>query len=58
MAPLHLTLSDLEMLNSRSLRFRSLLSRTGGYLGPMLPLNINRKCIYGESTATVKFDPD
>ena len=43
MAPLHLTLSDLETLKSRSLRFRSLISRKEAQLGPMLLLNINRK---------------
>ncbi len=43
MAPLHLTLSDLERSKSMSLRFRSLISRKGVQLGPMLLLNINRK---------------
>ena len=42
-APLDLTLSDLERSNSRSLSFRSLISRKGAQVGPMLLLNINRK---------------
>ncbi len=39
----HMTFSDLEMSNSRLLRFRSLLSRKGAELGHILLLNINRK---------------
>ncbi len=42
----HLTLSDLERSNSRSLTFRSLISCIsckGAELGYMLLLNINRK---------------
>ena len=51
MAPSHLTLSDLERSNSRSPRFRSLISRKGAYLGPMLLLNINRKPYMGNPMA-------
>ena len=51
MTPSHLTLRDLERSKSRSLRFRSLISRKGAELGHMLLLNINlnltRKA-YGE----------
>ena len=43
----HLTLSDLERSNSRSLRFRSLVSCKGAELGHMLPLNINGKAYMG-----------
>ncbi len=43
MAPLDLTLSDIEMSNSRSLGFWSLVFRKGAYLGPMLVLIINKK---------------
>ena len=42
-----LTLSDLERLNSRSLRFPALLSYNGAELGHMLLLNINRKAYMG-----------
>ena len=42
-APLDLTLSVLERTNSRSITFRSLVSRKRAYLGPKLPLNTNRK---------------
>ncbi len=41
-APLDLTVSDLERLSSRSIRFQSLMSRKGE-LGHMLLLNINNK---------------
>ncbi len=44
-APSHLTLSDLERLNSRSHIFRRLISRKGA-LGPMLLLNIKSETIY------------
>ena len=50
-AHLHLTLSDLERSKSRSLRFRSLISRKGAQLGPMLLLNINRKPYMGSPMA-------
>ncbi len=43
-----LTLSDLESTNSRSLRFRSLVSGKGAEFGHMLLPNINRKA-YMES---------
>ncbi len=43
----HLTLSDLERSNSRSLIYQSLISCTGAELGPMLLLNINRKAYMG-----------
>ncbi len=44
MAPAHLALSDLELSNSRSPRFGSVISRKGTLkLGRMLLLNINRK---------------
>ena len=43
MAPSNLTLSDLERLNSRSIRFQSIISRKGTKLGHMLLLTINRK---------------
>ncbi len=39
----HLTLGESERLNSRSLRFRSLISCKGAELGHMLLLKINRK---------------
>ncbi len=47
----HLTLSDRERSNSRSLQFRSLISCTGAELGRMLLLNFNRKA-YKESPMT------
>ncbi len=47
----HLTLSDHEESNSRTLRFRSLISCEGAELGHMLLLNINRKA-YMESPMT------
>ena len=50
----HLTLSDLERSNLRSLTFQSLISCKGPELGHMLLLNINS--IYGESNDTVTFD--
>ena len=56
MASSHLTLSDLERSNSRSLIFRSLISCKGVKLGHTLLLNINRKYIYDESNDTVTFD--
>ncbi len=43
----HLTLSDLERSNSRSLTFQSLISCNGAGLGYMLLLNINRKAYMG-----------
>ncbi len=43
----HLSLSDLERSNTRSLRFRSLISCIGAELGHMLVLNINRKASTG-----------
>ncbi len=43
----HLTLSDLERSISRSLRFKTLISRKGPELGHMLQLNINRKPYMG-----------
>ncbi len=47
----YLILSDLKRLKSRSLRFRSLISRKGAELGHMLLLSNNRKesIIYRES---------
>ncbi len=51
MAPLHLTLSDLERSKSRSLRFQSLISRKGAQLGPVLLLNINKKPYMGSPMA-------
>ncbi len=50
----HLTLSNLERSNSRSLRFRSLIhvSCKGAELGHMLLLNINSKA-YKESPMTL-----
>ncbi len=59
MTPSHLTLSDLERSNLRSLRFSSIISRNGAKLGHMLPLNINRNAyiwIYGSPFA-IAFDP-
>ncbi len=47
----HLTLSDLERSNSRSVTFQSLISCKGAELGHMLLLNINRKA-YKESPMT------
>ncbi len=47
----YLTLSYLEMSTSRSLGFRSLVSRERTYLGPVLLLTINRKP-YTHHTAT------
>ncbi len=52
----HLTLSDLERSKSRSLRFRSLISRKWAMLGHMLLLNLNRKPYMGESNGTFTFD--
>ena len=47
----HMTLSDLERSNSRSLKFWSLISRKGAELGHMLLLNFNRKaCILSPKT--------
>ncbi len=43
----HLTLNDFEWAKSRSLRFRSIISRKGAELGHMLLLNINRKAYMG-----------
>ncbi len=43
MVPSDLTLSDLEMSNSRSIRFQSVISLKGAKLGPMLLLTIIRK---------------
>ncbi len=43
MPPSDFTLSDLERVNSRSIRFQSVISRKGAKLGPMLLLIINRK---------------
>ncbi len=43
----HLTLSDLERSNSRSLRFRSLAHCKGADLGHIPPLKINRKPYMG-----------
>ncbi len=43
----HLTLSDPERSNSRSLIFRSLISCKGAELGHMLLLNTNRKAYMG-----------
>ncbi len=40
MTSLHLILSDLERSNSRSLRFRSLISCKGAELGHMLLLTL------------------
>ncbi len=50
MPPSPLTLSHLKRSNSRSLTFRSLISRNRAYLDPKLPLHTNRKpytCIWG-----------
>ncbi len=51
MTPSHLILSDLERPKSWSLGFQSLIHvpRKGHYLGPMLPLNINRMPYMGSS---------
>ena len=48
----HLTLSDLKMSHSRSLRFRGLILCEGAELCHKLLLNINRKA-YMESPTTV-----
>ncbi len=53
----HLALSDLKRSNSRSVRFRSLISRKRAYLGPMLQLNIIGNHIWG-SNGTNRFDLD
>ena len=42
-----LTLSDLESSKSKSLKFRSVISRKGAELGPTLQLIINRKAYVG-----------
>ncbi len=47
----HLTLSDLERSNSRSLAFQSLISCKGAELGHMLLLNSDR-ISYKESPMT------
>ncbi len=47
----HMTFSDVRRSNTRSLRFRSLISHKGAELGHMLSLNINRKA-YKESPMT------
>ena len=60
----HLTLSDLERSNSKSLGFQSLISCKGAELGHMLLLNINRKAYMGSpaspyvtiSNDTITFD--
>ncbi len=49
----HLTFSDLEWSNSRVHRFRNIISRKGGDLGPMLLLNINRKPYMGSQMAVL-----
>ncbi len=51
-APLDFTLSDLQRSNSRSRRFGILISHKGAYLGPMLPLKINRKPYMGTPNVT------
>ncbi len=51
MALSHLKFSELERSKSRSLRFRSLISRKRAQLGPMLLLNINRKPYMGSPMA-------
>ncbi len=51
-----LTLSDLERSKSRSLRFRSLISCKGAYLGSMLLLNINRKPYMDSPMALSNFE--
>ncbi len=43
----HLTLSDVQRSNSRSLTFCSLIYHKGAELGHMLLLNINRKAYVG-----------
>ena len=48
-------LSDLDRSESRSLRFRSIISRKGAELGQMLLLNINRKICMG-SIGAIAFD--
>ncbi len=48
----HLTLSDLERSNSRSLRFQSLISCEGVELGHRLLLNINSKAYMGSPTTS------
>ncbi len=47
LAPLYLTLNDRERSNSRSLKFRNLISRKGAELGHRLPLNVNWKPYMG-----------
>ncbi len=49
----HLTLSDLQRSNSRSLTFRSFIYHKGAELGHMLLLSINGKNIYGEANDIV-----
>ncbi len=55
MTPLYLTLSDLERLKSRALRFRSLISCKGAELGQMLLSNINRKAYMGSPLVRLHF---
>ncbi len=58
MTPSLLTLDDHESIEKsmlRSLGFKSLTSRKGEELGPMLLLTINRT-IYGEANDTITFD--
>ena len=50
-APIHLTLSDLERSKSRSLRFGSLIYCKGAELDYLLLLNINRKPYMGSLMA-------
>ena len=51
----HLILSDLERSNSRSLRFRSLISCKGAELDHMLLLDINRKAYMGSPVTLSHF---
>ncbi len=45
----HMTLSDLERSNSKSLRFQILISRKSGASGHMLLLKTNRKSYMGNA---------
>ncbi len=46
---------DLERSKSRSLKFRSILSRKGAALGHMLQLDINRKAYLGSLMVCLRF---
>ena len=51
------TLSDIERSKSRSLRFRSLISRKRAELRHMLLSSINRNHIYGKFNGTIPCAP-